>query len=316
MRAAIRRIHDRGSTNLWGGIDLARRQTLAHGREGYVNRVVVISDGQANVGISDQKGISALARQALGQGVHVTAMGVGADFDAKMMTAIAEHGGGHYYFIDDSSAMAKIFSSELQTLLATVAKSAELHLALAPGVELLDVLGYTFERRDSGREIVVHLPDIYGGLDRKVMCRLRVPAGKEGSRQLARVSLAFTDAETNARESAETVAAVALVQDRQQVEKGLDGEVMAKGEQAFAAQNLDRAMDEYERGNVGKAQAMLHQQIASSGRLNAKLKNKALDSLLGDMRGKLGQTAAVAPASEQGRMLVKAGKFRAYKAAK
>jgi hypothetical protein len=61
---------------------------------------------------------------------------------------------------------------------------------------------------------------------------------------------------------------------------------------------------------------MLRQQIAASSHLNAKLKNKALDSLIGDMRGKLGQTAAVAPASEQGRMLVKAGKFRAYKAAK
>jgi Ca-activated chloride channel homolog len=314
IRGAIRTIHDRGSTNLWGGLDLGRRQVLAHARDGFVNRVVLISDGLANVGISTQAGISQLARTALGENVHVTAMGVGSDFDANMMTSIAEHGGGHYYFIDDSSALAAVFSKELQTLLATVAKGAELRLELQPGVELLDVLGYTFERR--GGRAIVRLPDLYSGLDRKVMCHLRVPAGAEGTRPLAKVSLAFTDVDSGARQSVETSAVVAVIKDQKKVEASADHEVLAKGEQAFAAKNLNRAMDDYDRGDVAGAQGVLRKQIAATAQLNTKLKSKALDGMLAEMRGKLHQTARTAPSSVEGKLLSKGGKFNAYKAAR
>jgi Ca-activated chloride channel family protein len=314
LRREIDTIRDAGGTALWAGLDTGRREVLRHAREGYVSRVVLISDGLANVGISSQSGISALARQALNQGVHVTSMGVGADFDSNMMTSIAEHGGGHYYFIDDSAAMATIFSKELQTLLATVAKQAELHLAMAPGVELLEVYGYTFEQR--GAAAVVKLPDIYGGLDRKVMLRLRVPAGAEGNRQLASVALHFIDAETGKPAVAETRALVAQVTDQKKIEGGQDGEVVAKAEQATAAKNLDRAMEAYGKGDVAGAQGVLRAQIAKSAGLNAKLKNKKLAEAIDDMRDKLGRTASAAPASEEGKLLQKAGKYRAYKLAK
>lgn len=314
LRRAIATIQDRGATALWAGLDLGRREVLKHAPGGYVSRVVLISDGLANVGISSQAGVSALARQAQSQGVHVTSMGVGADFDSNMMTAIAEHGGGHYYFIDDSAAMATIFSKELQTMLATVAKSAELHLAMAPGVELLEVYGYTFEQR--GATAIVKLPDIYGGLDRKVMLRLRVPAGAEGNRQLASVALRFIDAQTGKPAVAETRAVVAQVTDQKKIEGGQDGEVVAKAEQATAAKNLDKAMEAYGNGDVSGAQAVLRAQIAKSAGLNAKLKNKKLAEAIDDMRDKLGKTASAAPASEEGKLLQKAGKFRAYKLAK
>jgi Ca-activated chloride channel homolog len=313
VRAAIHTIHDRGSTNLWGGLDLGRKQVLEHAREGFVNRVVLISDGLANVGVSTQVGISQLARLALGQSVHVTAMGVGADFDANMMTSIAEHGGGHYYFIDDSSALASVFSKELKTLLATVAKGAELRLELQPGVELLDVLGYTFERR--GGQAIIRLPDLYSGLDRKVMCHLKVPAGAVGTRPLAKVSLAFTDVDSGTRQNVEANAVVAAIQDEKKVEASADREVMAKGEQAFAAKNLNNAMDSYDRGDVAGAQGLLRKQIAATSRLNAKLKSKALDGMLSEMRGKLGQTARTAPSSVEGKLLSKGGKYKAYQAA-
>jgi Ca-activated chloride channel family protein len=314
LRRAIDTIRDAGGTALWAGLDTGRREALKHARDGFVSRVVLISDGLANVGISDQRGVSALSRRALNEGVHVTSMGVGADFDANMMTAIAEHGGGHYYFIDDSSAMATIFSKELQTLLATVAKQAELHLTMAQGVELLEVYGYTFEQR--GGTAVVRLPDIYGGLDRKVMLRLRVPAGAEGARSLASVALRFVDAETGRPAVAETRAVVAVVKDQRKLEGGQDGEVVAKAEQATAAQNLDKAMDAYGKGDVAGAQAVLRTQIAKSSGLAAKLKNKKLDEMVNDMRDKLGKTASAAPASEEGKLLQKAGKYRAYKLAK
>lgn len=313
--AAIDTIVDRGGTYLSGGLEAGRQEVLKHGREGMVNRVVLISDGQANEGMVAPEELSRLSRQTLGLGVHVTAMGVGLDFNENVMTAIAEHGGGHYYFIQDSSSLASIFSKELETLLATVARSAQLRLVLEPGVELLDVFGYTY-RREGARQIAIDLPDLYGGQQRKVICKLRVPATREGKVALAQVELGFVDAESGARESASATASVTVSSDARQVEAGQDRNVLARAEQAQAAKNLNAAMEAYGRGDTAQAQTILADQIRATEGANARLKNRELDALVGKMRVRMKGTAAAAPSSPAGRSLVKEGKFEAYQLAK
>jgi Ca-activated chloride channel family protein len=314
--AAIETIVDRGGTYLSGGLESGRQEVLRHGREGMVNRVVLISDGQANEGIVAPAELSRLARQSLDAGVHVTAMGVGLDFNENVMTAIAEHGGGHYYFIQDSSSMASIFSKELETLLATVAKSARLKLALEPGVELLDIFGYTYSREGAPRQVSIDLPDLYGGQHRKLICKLRVPANREGKLALARVELSFTDAETGAKETAAATASVTITSDPRQVEEGRDRNVLARAEQAQAAKNLGAAMEAYGRGDVARAQTILADQIRATEGANASLKNRDLDALVGKMRVRMRGAASAAPSSPAGRSLVKEGKFEAYQLAK
>ncbi len=316
VTAAIETIVDRGGTYLSGGLETGRQEVLKHGREGMVNRVVLFSDGQANEGIVEPTELSRLSRQTLGLGVHVTTMGVGLDFNENVMTAIAEHGGGHYYFIRDSSSMASIFSKELETLLATVAKSARLTLTLEPGVELLDVYGYTYDRAIGARQYAIELPDLYGGQQRKVICKLRVPAGHEGKVALARVEVSFVDPESNARESAVATASVTLTSDDGQVESGKDRNVLARAEQAQAAKNLGAAMEAYGRGDVARAQTILADQIRATEGANTKLRSRDLDALVGKMRARMRGAQSAAPGSAEGRSLVKEGKYEAYQLAK
>src|SRR5206468_7602583 len=77
MHRAIDKIYDMGGTNLSGGLEAGLREVKAHAGEYPVNRVVLISDGEANEGVTSHEGLVAISRHALRSGVSVTALGVG-----------------------------------------------------------------------------------------------------------------------------------------------------------------------------------------------------------------------------------------------
>jgi len=314
MINSISTIVDRGGTFLSGGLERGREQVLRHGRNGFVNRVILISDGQANEGITSPGELSALSRATLGQGVNVTTMGVGLDFNEEVMTAMAEHGGGHYYFIQNSSAMARFFTEELDTMTAVVARTATMQLDLEPGVELLDLYGYAFEQQ--GRTVRVNLPDLFSGQTRRIICHLRVPAGREGKVTVGQVKLSYVDVDSGRSESVTGEAQVAVTSDDALVERGKDREVLARAEQVQAAATMNQAMKAYADGDVAGSQRLLRRQIARTRSANALLKDKALDEVTRVLEGQVIGTTNAPPSSSAGRALIKSGKYRAYKLGK
>ena len=313
LTAVVNGIVDGGGTYLSGGFERARDEVLRTSTEGYINRVMLISDGQANEGITDLGRLNQMARAALNRGIHLTTMGVGLSFNETLMTAMAEHGGGHYYFIEDSAAMAGIFSKELKTLMNTVARKATVTVTLAPGVELVEVYGYTYEQ--NGREVTVRLPDIFGGQQRKIMCKLKVPSARIGEQKVAAVKLTFLDVNTDTELDSTTVARVKITDDATRVAGGKNRDVLVKAEQVTISKNLNEAMTAYGAGDVSSAKATLRAQISRVMRANADLKNPYLQRMVGKMKRKLKDTEA-APSSARGRSLIKSTKFDAYKMSK
>jgi Ca-activated chloride channel family protein len=313
IERAIDEIVDRGGTFLSGGFERARDELLRFWSQGYVNRVILISDGQANEGITTPAQLTAMARAALVRGVHLTTIGVGLDFNETLMTAMAEHGGGHYYFIEDSSSMADIFTRELKTLVTTVARRPVLRMTLEPGVELVQLYGYTYTQKD--RQVTINLPDVYGGQQRKLVCKLRVPAGARGKLPVARVVLAFEDAESGRATELTAGAGVVITPDRAEVTSGQNAEVLARAEEVNIAWSVNRAMDAYSSGDQDGARKLLRSQISATTRANVDLKSPKLDQELSRMRQQLEGTAA-APSSVRGKSLVKSGRYGAYKLGK
>jgi Ca-activated chloride channel homolog len=311
--AAIDTITDRGGTFLSGGFEAGRDEVLRQAQGGYVNRVILFSDGQANEGVTSIPGLTEMSRESLTRGVHLTTMGVGLDYNENLMTAMAEVGGGHYYFIEDSRSLASIFTRELETLLSTVAKNAVLKLTLEPGVELVELYGYAFSQ--NGSEISVRLPDLYGGQNQKLICKLRVPTTVEGSRALARVELGFEDVVTGHRQTAVARSEVVVTADSSSVERGQNRRVLARAEQVLISKNLNQAMESYGKGDVAASQARLQAQINASEAANRNLNDKEVTRAIGGMKSRLRGTSA-APSSSAGQALIKDGKYEAYKLAK
>lgn len=310
---AIATITDRGGTFLSGGLEQGRDEVIKHSRRGFVNRVILISDGQANEGLTTTPALSSLARRTLSSGINVTTMGVGLDFNEEVMTSMAEHGGGHYYFIQNSSAMARFFNQELETMTSIVGQSATLTLTLEPGVVLKAIYGYTYQQ--NGNQIVVHLPDFFGGQDRKIMAKLGVPTGREGKHSVAHVELMYRDPDSGKKLASTSTAMVTITSSTEDVERSKNKDVLAKVEQVEAASTINEAMKAYARGDVARSKSMLQAQITRTRTANRKLRNADLDKLVGTMDTQLEGTAA-APSSTAGRTLIKRSKYKAYKLAK
>ena len=103
IQDTIRRISDSGSTNLSGGLVAGHDQVRDHLNSDGVNRVILISDGQANRGITSVPALNRIAREAQQAGIVTTTLGLGSDYNEDLMTAVANHGGGNYYFVERST---------------------------------------------------------------------------------------------------------------------------------------------------------------------------------------------------------------------
>ncbi len=313
---AIDDIADRGGTYLSGGFEAGRDELLraASASPEHLSRIILISDGQANEGITSTSKLADMSRKALSRGVHLTTMGVGLDFNENLMTAMAEHGGGHYYFIKNSDALAGIFEKELKTLKQAVARRARLTVQLEPGVQLVQLFGYS--HRQSGRQVHVDLPDMYGGQQRMVMLKLRAPTDSAGERQLAQVQVSYSDVVTGDSLSLTTTTSATVTADARLVKSSRDRTVLARAEQAKISANLTRAMESYASGDVAGASSSLRNQIAVTTEANEELRSATLDRILGKLKRQLKTAREAAPSSAEGRALTKGGKYEAYQMAK
>ncbi|HEX8201647.1 MAG TPA: VWA domain-containing protein, partial [Isosphaeraceae bacterium] len=136
----IEGIQPDGSTALFAGWKeggaQARRHRLADG----VNRVLLLSDGLANVGPTDPGAICVEVKALAGWGVGTTTLGVGLDYNEDLMEAMARGGDGNYYFIESARQLADLFQTELQGLMATVGVKVSLGIEPGHGVRVVEVL--------------------------------------------------------------------------------------------------------------------------------------------------------------------------------
>ncbi len=191
LLSAIEGISELGGTNISGGVEAALAELISYKNAYSVSRVVLLSDGQANEGIVSSEGLSALARKVNAQGVILSAIGVGLDFNEHVMEAMADYGGGAYHFLSDSEQLAGIFSRELQQATATVASGVQLTIRPSGNARLQEAFGYLAEQ--DGGAMQVRLPDFASGEQRKVVVRLLVPAEQIGALRVADLSLTYSD---------------------------------------------------------------------------------------------------------------------------
>jgi Ca-activated chloride channel family protein len=159
IKAKIDRITPRGSTNLWGGTEQGYQYVEKNYKAGFINRVLLISDGLANVGLTD----SALIRIRVqkfkdDEGISLSTFGVGLDYNETLMTDMAETGAGNYYFIEAPDQMAGLFNKELSGLMNVAAQNAELRVRLPKGVRVQK--GYPLKFQQTDNEVVIKLRDL------------------------------------------------------------------------------------------------------------------------------------------------------------
>jgi Ca-activated chloride channel family protein len=222
--AQIQSLQAAGGTNLEAGLRLGYQQAQAsRSEEDQVQLVVVLSDGQPNQGLTDPWALSEMSAAAFQAEVETTSIGVGDSYEPQVMSMIAEHGAGGYYYLPDASTIEQVLRAELEVRTQPVARGVEVRVRLGAGVELLQAYGsrrlneaeaarvrateVAIDNQEAHRNgiDIDRQEDREGGMrffipgfarddEHTILLRLRVPAGAAGQPlTLAAVELRYKD---------------------------------------------------------------------------------------------------------------------------
>jgi Ca-activated chloride channel homolog len=207
--AGAQSMEARGGTNLYDGIRVGQARVAEAPPTHPLRRVVLISDGQANIGPSSPEALGEVAARGTEQGVQVSAIGVGLDYDERTLGALAMQSAGRLYHLEAPEQMSTILREELALLSRTVAVDARLEIEPAPGVE---IVGADFvAAKASAGAWTIGLGSLYAGQRREILVRVKLDTTEPGARPLATGRLIYRDPSGAAAPRARSIAVAAAV---------------------------------------------------------------------------------------------------------
>ncbi len=176
LGAALADILAGGSTNLHGGWKTGMETLLPDSRGAALARVILLSDGNANVGETvDTPEIAALCAEAVEKGVTTSTYGLGRDFNEELMVEMAKRGAGNHYYGDTAADLFEPFAEEFDLISNLFARHVRLSLAAPQGIKITLLNDYPVEAREGFP--LVRLPDVPFGAEAWAMVELEIPAG-------------------------------------------------------------------------------------------------------------------------------------------
>ena len=245
IRHSIYDIFPRGSTNLGGGLSAGLHQVEKYSDLEYTNRVILLSDGLANIGITDPEKLYRTAQRYRNRSISITTMGVGLEYNENLMMGLAENGGGNYYFIERPHDLERIVRKELNSLSTVLAQNAVLTIRPGKNIHIINVIGYEYARNNNTIDIPVG--DLYSNDHRDITIEVEIPSG-QGSAVVASGTLRYK-ADRLSPHYPVFHTEVHYTPDLVEVEKKRDLKTQAKADIAVSTQKVENALKLMDEGN-------------------------------------------------------------------
>lgn len=312
LHGAVDEIGVAGGTNVGQGLEKGLEAVRSEQVNPKIDRVVLLSDGKPTVGVQSHSTLAKMVAAKRSDGVSVTTMGVGLDYNEDLMTDIAKSGGGNYYFIDRAGKVDEIFERELTSLAKTVAADTSLRLEVGDGIEVASVRGHA-HRRENGA-VRVALSEVSAGETKSVLLKLEGELESETPERLVEAHLDWRAAGGHDREDTSVELTSAATDDADKIEEATHPDVMARVQEVEAAESLNRAMEAFEAGNETRArkvirrrQRKIDQAVEDHGIDESKVEGAAAE--LDDAKKKIEKFEA---SSSSGREAVKTQKSKSF----
>jgi Ca-activated chloride channel family protein len=286
LKEKIHAIRAGGGTALYAGVEKAAAQLRKYFDSENINRIILLSDGNANVGPSRPADLARLGRELREEGQSVSTVGLGDDYNEDLMTALAEASHANYYYVQDVEKLPDIFAGELRTVKSVVARNVRVTITLPEGVRARGVLGEE-EISFHGQSVTIPLSDFYGAQTRRFLIACEVPEGENETLDLASVELSYDDAESGRSATERRSLRVRRSADPQAVEDSIRAEVAVNAALTRNRLAKEQAVRLADAGKSREAADLLLRQAAR----NAALPEVAQSSLLKTENGVLRQKA-------------------------
>ncbi len=266
IEARIRSISAGGNTALFGAVSQGTAEVRKHQNENYIQRMILLSDGLANVGPSSASDLGRLGAALLKEGISVTTIGIGTDFNEDLMTLLASRSDGNHYFVESSRDLSRIFAAELGDVLSIAASKIHIEIDCLPGVRPLRIIGR--EGTIRGNRVQLQMNQLYGGQQKYALIEVLIEPGQAGqNREIVRVNCRYENALTNKTEKTLRLASISFSQRQEEVQQSASRPVQKAVVENEMAAARDRALDLYNAGRKDEAVRELRQ---SSGKLKAR----------------------------------------------
>ncbi len=174
LKRVISGLHSGSSTNLYGGWLTGCKQVATAAQDGTLNRTLLLTDGLANEGETDPRILAQHAFELRNDSVTTSTFGVGYGFNEHLLEAMANQGGGNFYFIEDPADITRIFLQEFGELVGISARKVELKIDLPAFVDWQVLGGWATECKDGN--LRVFIGDVLAGKTQDIYIKLQVPA--------------------------------------------------------------------------------------------------------------------------------------------
>ena len=249
LKRRILRIQPAGSTALYAGVQLGADQVQKHLSRERINRVILLSDGLANVGPSSPRELRRLGGALSERGIAVTTIGVGDDYNEDLMAGLAEASDANYYYVKDTEKLPEIFAKELGELLTIAAREVRIEISCPDGVKPIGFIGRP--ERFEGQTAAVRLSHLTVGQDRYLFLRCRV---EEGQPEIARVKVSYRDElNSGAEQTISASARIRFTEDRKLASSSVRPDVSAQKELLLVAVAKDEALADADAGRYQQA---------------------------------------------------------------
>lgn len=260
IKQRIQQLQANGNTALYEGVKKGASEVRKFHSDRRVNRVILLSDGLANVGPTTPHELAELGRSLSDEGTSISTMGLGLSYNEDLMSQLAVAGGGTHTFIESADALAEVFQREFDDVMSVVAQDFKIEIKLAKSVRPVKVLNYPAEI--DGQNVSIELCQIYARQERYFVLELEIEHGADGSsRPAADVAVTYQNAITHVKETLKASVEVKFSADKELAERSIDKEVVASCVIQSANERNTRATDLRDGGDIDGARRLLLENV-------------------------------------------------------
>lgn len=258
IRRAIEGIEASGSTALFAGVSKGARELRKFLDRNRVNTLLLLSDGLANVGPSSPGELGQLGASLGRDGITVTTIGLGLQYNEDLMTRLALASDGNHFFVEEASDLEAAFAREFGDALSTVAQGVNIHLHCPDGVRPIRVLGR--DASINGQNVYASLNQLYQDQSRYLLVELELSPGTSGKvMPVADVSVDFRDLATQNDDHLRGSARVSYTDSASTVEARQNRDVMIEVTSQIATERNRVATALRDEGKIEQAREAFRQ---------------------------------------------------------
>jgi Ca-activated chloride channel homolog len=257
----ILQVGPRGSTAIYAGVTEGASEVRKNKDVKRLNRVVLLSDGLANVGPRKAEEFAKLGRDLLGEGISVSTIGLGKDYNEDLMLQLARASDGNHAFASAPDDLIKIFNKEFDDVLASCAQTVSIDVDLQPGARMVRAISR--EGEIAAAHAKFQLNQIYQETEHYVLLEVELEGKAAAADQdLGLVRVAYSVPSTGAKQSLDTKIRGRFSASKDEVKASVDQRVMESVVEQTTRERAQMAVILRDQGKADEATKLFKENVA------------------------------------------------------